>query len=628
MIQLELPHSQEHGLDRTDRRFHVSLLALAMLYVIIAALLSSVGAFWSPDSGARFAMIRNWTEHGSLIHWFYPYRNIDPTGQIHPLAYFLFHTKDGFVPQYEPLFPMICGVMYRIFGFYGLTIIPTLSGLGTVWLIYATARSLGLRSALAISWVAGLGTPILVYSVVFWDHVVMFLVTAAAMYLLLRAVQDQSERWAAGAGAVLGLGVFIHELMLAVYLAMLLASLPLVFRRDGRRLVLGLVAGFIPLALLWMGMNWAIYGSIGGPHLDANMGGNTSDHPFSLHTLLNPQGFADRAQEELTGILGTGLMIVNTHVDLLPLFALFGYGLVGYWLITSLLGMTSRIAPVFSVIALLLALAISVLAFYLIFHVHWALGLFLATPLLIPALAVLWVAVPHRNLQESPRSEVLAPESLFYAWMSRATWIFLFGSILNPMLPGVDWGSRYLLPILPVMVVLAASALERQYEAARPVDRRAVMACIVVIVGISVYSQVEGLTMIHKNMVYNRAVNQRVLALKTQAIVFSNIGLGPELTAISVPQPQFMVRTPEDGQLLLKAFRQSHVHNFTFVDNNDATALLPIVENSLPGHLMPISVSAQYFNINPATEDGANMVFVQYALQAVKPTAAQQHVKS
>jgi 4-amino-4-deoxy-L-arabinose transferase-like glycosyltransferase len=605
MIRQELPPTELQELQKSDHDIYAALLAIATLYAILAMILDRVGAFWSPDNGARFAMIKNWILHGSFIHWYYPYRKIDPTGQIHPLSFFLFHTQDTFYPQYEPLFPVLCAPFYRLFGFFGLTIIPILSGLGTVWLIYATARRLALRSAAAIAIAAGLGTPILVYSVVFWDHIVMMLITAAAMYCILQAVQEKNARWAAGAGAALGLGVFIHELLLAMFIAMFLASLPLAFTSDGRRLILGFMAGFVPLILLWLGTNQLLYGSFGGPHIDANMGGNPNNHPFSLATLLNPVGFAERAIGELTGIPSPGLMLFGTHTDLLPLFVVLGYALIGYWMIASFLGVASRFG-------LALSVGISILACYLIYQVHWAHGLFLATPLIIPALSAQWVATPLRNQHEAPMLEALPADSLFYAWMSRAMWLFLFGAILNPMLPGEDWGSRYLLPILPVMVVLAGYALQSQYEACKGYWRKAALAGIAVIFGVSVYSQAEGLTMIRKNMVYNRAVNQLILQQTMQAVVYSDIGMGAEASAVSLKQPQFIASSPSDWQLLLKAFRQSDIQNFTLIGADpigfdDLTA-------SQTGGLKLKQLGSQQFNPDPATEDGGNLSLTQYAL--------------
>ena len=98
-------------------------LAVAAIYIALALYLASFKAFWSPDCGVRFAMIRSLLEHGSLIHWNYAAGAADQAGQIHPVAFFLLHRANDFVPQYEPLFPLLSAVPYKLFGFYGLAII-------------------------------------------------------------------------------------------------------------------------------------------------------------------------------------------------------------------------------------------------------------------------------------------------------------------------------------------------------------------------------------------------------------------------------------------------------------------------------------------------------------------------
>jgi len=100
-----------------------SVWFVAALFGATALHFASFKAFWSPDCGARFAMIRSLLEHGSLIHWNYAAGAADPVGQIHPIAFFLLHRANDIVPQYEPLFPLLSAVPYKLFGFYGLAII-------------------------------------------------------------------------------------------------------------------------------------------------------------------------------------------------------------------------------------------------------------------------------------------------------------------------------------------------------------------------------------------------------------------------------------------------------------------------------------------------------------------------
>ncbi len=615
-LPLSVSSLDPQTLRREKRTVFITLLCLAAVYLSVAMNFSSLHAFWSPDCGARFAMIRNWVEHGNLIRWDYSSTDTDPSGRIHPLAYFLFHQPRSFCAMYEPLFPLLCGFMYRAFGFYGLPIIPALCGLITAAVTYATALRLRLRSRVLLPLIVGLATPLLIYSVVFWDHGPMMMLAALASCGMLRSLQEGRAQPAAWAGAALGLGIWVHELMLAVFIAAAAASLPLVWCPSGRRSVFGLVAGFLPLALLWAGANRVIYGNFGGPHLGANMGGNAADHPFSLSLVLDQQKFIDRAQEELTGIMSSGIMITNTHTDLFALFLVFAGLLILYFYATLGFGADWQFAP-------LLAFAAAGLACYLVRTVGWANGLFEATPLFIPALAVTWLAHRERKRpadHQKVSPTVVDPSTLFYAWMSRASFLYVLIIVVDPMLPGVDWGSRYLLPVLPFLFLLAVHALETQYRASKPRCRRGVVVSIIALVSISLYCQVQGLVSIRRNILYNREVNRRVRALTSPVIVVSNIGLGAELTAISLPQLQFMVRDGEDWQLFVIEMRRRKISDFTFIGSDVAVKSFTTIEDdTFTGKPLLSKHETQYFNVPSVTEDGGSLQFVRFGLGTQKP---------
>ncbi len=199
-----------------------SLLALTVLYFCLAAYLNGYHAFWSADSGARFAAIAEWRRGGSLTSLPYGNAAVDPAGRLHPLQFYVMHGPRGFTLMYPPLFLWLCGQAYAVFGFGGLTLFPLLFGVGTLWVTYAIAVRLGLRCRAALPLVLGLATPLPIYAVVFWDHTLIMFLAAAATYLLLTGLQSGRLWLAVLAGLTLGLGVWVHELFLALFAAALL----------------------------------------------------------------------------------------------------------------------------------------------------------------------------------------------------------------------------------------------------------------------------------------------------------------------------------------------------------------------------------------------------------------------
>ena len=81
----------EPGLWSDRRKAAAGIAVVSLIIVVIVTYFYSLHAFWSSDCAARFAMVTNFVEHGSLIHLAYDGRAIDPAGQISPLAFYLEH---------------------------------------------------------------------------------------------------------------------------------------------------------------------------------------------------------------------------------------------------------------------------------------------------------------------------------------------------------------------------------------------------------------------------------------------------------------------------------------------------------------------------------------------------------
>lgn len=562
----------------------------SVIYGVIAVYLGDFHAFWSPDCGARFAMIRSQIEHERLIYTYYPDADLDPTGQIHPIAYFLFHRGHDFCAMYLPLFPFITGLFYRLFGFSGLMIVPVASGLGTILVTYRTAERLGQKSRRFLPLALGLATPLILYSVIYWDHSAQMLITALAGYWMLRAVQERSFSHAVATGACFGFGMWVQELFLAFFAAAFLAALP--FLKGRRFIVSGLLAGFIPLVLLWGAYNLLTYGLFGGAHLGANVVQNNGDHPFSLARILDQPQLAERAMIQLVGT-----SIFGSRDDLFPYYMAF----VGLLILYAFVGWAGtplrRVALVLGVIA-------AGMAFFLYRETGGeADGLLEATPLLIPALAVPWYA-------QRAQGEETTPNAVFYAWASRACGLFILFLLINPMLPGVDWGSRYLLAALPLMGLLAAHALEQQAEGLQKFGQKAALVCIAGIVGISVAFQCYGLVWIQRCLAYGQELNTQIAAIKAPVMV-TDTDLNARLTASPTSQRRFCVRTDSDQALFASVVRQLKTKEVVFV-GTEAGAYGIGGALSMSGLSFVQRESRPFWKVDHAKEEGGDLFFARF----------------
>lgn len=491
-------------------------------------------------------MIRSWIDGGRLTAFSYPVADLDPAGRLQPLAFYLFHGPHGLGAMYQPLFPFLCGLMVSVFGFGGLVVVPVLCGLGTACVTAATARRLGMRSRRILPLVMGLATPLFLYSVVFWDHSALMLTAAGAGFWMLRAVQSNSLptpslRAAVVAGAIFGAGVWLHELFLALFAAAWLAALPL----RSRRISGGLILGFLPVLCVWGLANFAVYGAWGGAHLGANALENNADHPFSLAHVFSPSGFLGRARLQLVGS-----PVAGRQEDLGLYVVVFAGALLSF------AALTRRRKP--SATMPLTAVCVAIMALALTLTADWVSGLFEATPLFIPALAMPFFA------RRTP-----APESPFFAWLARACALFAVFMLATPMLPGVDWGARYLLTLLPFLTLLSARSLESSWAAGRKKTTALATAALVLV---SLVCQIRGLLTVQVTLADNHVLNACVAALHAPVLVTDNLWVGPNLAA--PPPAAFLIRSRADAPLLFAILRQKKAREFVYVGSFEQVCAL------------------------------------------------------
>ena len=574
------PGFTERTLTRERAAVLASLLALTLLYAGLSAYLNGFHAFWSGDSGARFAMIQNWAQHGRLTGLAYD-GALDPAGRLHALQFYVVHGPKGLAVMYPPLFAWVSGQAFRALGFGGLTLVPLLCGVLTLGVTYRTAARLGLRCRALLPLVVGIATPVLIYSVVFWDHTLLMLLTACTGYSLLRALGGGGRLFVVAAGVLLGAGIWVHVLFFFLVFSLLATSWPArgaLERAVGGwgRLALLLCLPFAVSVLLWLVANHQFYGLWGGAHLAANTGGtlDAGDHAEGLRAALNPQAFLARAALQL--------------VDAPP-------GRAWGWVLGAALvalPLAARLRPGPRFLVPLLYTAAAVAAGFLLRAFVPRSGLFAVTPLLAPSLGLIFgagqtaadtpVALYAVRPADAPPATKESPHMsaphipAFYAWMGRACALFIFLVLLNPVTPGMDWGSRYLLTVLPLLVLLAAAALESQVLRSGRAGRSLLLAATVVLVGVSGASQCCGLAAVRADLAYSRALNRAAGTLdpfaNSSALVTDVVWLGPELAASASRDPRLLVRSAGDRRLLLSALDRAP--GFTFMGTDAGCAAL------------------------------------------------------
>jgi len=182
------------------------LLAAALLLAIYGglSLANDPRAFMASDVGGKVATLRAMDARGDLHpdlgYWAHA---LDPRGALYPIV-----KTDHRGSQWVNVttLPMLYAAypLYELGGVRAILVLPMLGGVLTALGARALARRLGGRGDLAF-WLVGLATPVVVYSLDFWEHTLGLAATIWAVVLLLD-VADRRAGWraAAAAGALFG----------------------------------------------------------------------------------------------------------------------------------------------------------------------------------------------------------------------------------------------------------------------------------------------------------------------------------------------------------------------------------------------------------------------------------------
>ncbi|MBC8104355.1 MAG: glycosyltransferase family 39 protein [Cytophagales bacterium] len=522
------------------------LLLISCLYFAVATHLNHHGTFWSPDSNVRFEMVRSWAAGGSPIFLTYPGQEFDPTNSINPIGHtFAIRVSKGLCGIYNPVFVVACGVFYRLFGFGGLTVLPMLAGLITIFVTYASARLLNLRFRLPMTLLLGIASPLLIYSTIFWDHSLQIMLAALACYFVLCYLKNQRLVFCLLASALLGFGVWVHPLQGVLFAAMGIALIAVQRKNTGKAAFVALL-GFLPFIIALAAWNQATYGALGGAHAVGTLRNLESGSPTGSFDLAK---LWQRAQLELLGVDDSSLAMVLIRVYIACyLLSLFTSKPIRRWA-----------API-------LCFGAAEILWKTIGETPWANGLFQGTPLLLPALAAPF-------LRPNPTDRISSYRQICCRWMALTAALFAVGVFLSPGFIGLNWGSRFLLTALPLLALLSAYALEAHFAEAEGRSRWAVLFLCTTLIATSIHSQFKGFELVSGHMdIYEKTV-QDIETLDSPVLVSDAWQFSIQTLVAKRPRLRYLISgKPEDQARLFEALRRADTHEFTFIGSDYGAA--------------------------------------------------------
>lgn len=519
-----------------------ALGACLIIYLLVGHVLSRHREFWSPDSAVRFVQGESLRQTGFReVSVPYPAEALDPEGRYFPAGpWFHFQRAGKHYLSYLPYFPAISAVFYGMLGYPGLVVLPLLAGLVATWI---TSRVVGQRAGDLARWATvavGLGTPLLIYSTVFWDHSLVTALAAGALALAVAAIDEGARARLpalAAAGALLGLGTWFRNEMYLLGAAVVLIW-PLA--APGQRIAGGaaLAAGAaVTTGIQWM-VNTRLYGSPLGYKGQDLVAGRIGDVAGAAGTNRLTLWIADKLGNVYYQFISPDFYAFNPQAVAVGLAAACVF-LLGGILIRVGVNRQSRSLVVAggalaAVMAILTAAGRTSIS-----------GLLPAAPFVI----LLLLGGPRARWE-------------WFLWGTSV--MFSAAVVVTGTHGGLQWGPRYMLPIVPALVWLVAAAVDRVRVTA-PAVWSAVRGVAVALAAISVLVQMAGVDIVDASIGRNVRVNESLRSAPADVVVTSLewlvLGAGP----VYFEKQLMYVENVRDFQSLVQRLADKRVIRWSYI---------------------------------------------------------------
>ena len=407
------------------------LVALAAAAVGLYLVLAMPPGFFSGDEGVKLIQSRSLLEN----HWRspaipYPGADVDPRARYLPLRPpFVWQHEGSWYGVYSLLYTSVTALAWAAAGLRGVFLVSWLGAAAALLVLARLAtRALGAQWATAVVALTAAGSPLLLYGTVNFEHTWAATAVLASLTLLARSHID--GRSCAGAGALLGLGAVIRPELYAFPVGIAAFGVVLWGWRPPtlRRLAwfaagMGLVTGIDLLSKA------VLFGSF-HPNLAASDLPPTT-YAINLTRLVPPE----------VGARGLAVLAAALLIGVLPAR-----------------GRPSTVAKCLAGLVLMMVLA------YLTWQglaavtpssradTRTLIGLFGATPL-----AMVGLLRGFGSNRERDRSLAAACASAGAAFAATVVAVRIRGFI-----GGLELGSRYLLPVVPLFLVATADFVRQQ----------------------------------------------------------------------------------------------------------------------------------------------------------------------
>ncbi len=505
-------------------RFSIFLIILAAVLALTAWSLKSPGV-WITDNGNKLILWENLSQYGDIAIS-NPAGLLDLGDEFFPDAVFHFQKlNDKYYSIYPEYFSVLNVPLYDFFGFRLWFLLPLIGTLVTLYYWYRLSPLTG-RTAAKAALILLAATPLLFYTLVFWEMTLAVAAVMVALYFLVKRHKYFLS------GLILGTGLYLREEM---YFAAFAVGVALLIT-DRRRWVSSgrFGIGFLLAAIsIWLRQLF-VYGHILGLHGALYYSHNATDEALTLFS---------RVRHIVEGYYVylfrfTGNFYWHPAIFLLlviPLLALL------------FLKVKRRLPVLYTALGAYLILALSLLLNPDKMEVS---GLTVGLVSSLPVFVLFWGYWPELLRDRRQKVRFLTVFSLVY--------VVLVPPLLTLTDIGVIWGARHFLLIMPVLLLLSL----RYAATARS---RRVWAVFYVGAALGVLIQLSGLTALKKA---NDTSDEMTAFLRQNSshVIVSDLFFIPEMTPeIFNCKCWLFVKDPSQIDALTRLLRRDRLDEFTFI---------------------------------------------------------------
>lgn len=450
------------------------VLAVAVLTFWSAAAARTRGSA-TGDGGVKLWQVQGILHSGQLDAPIeYAGAIYDPDHKYSPFVSPWFFWQDG-KPYSEYTSPFIWASvpLYALFNHAGLLIIPWLSGVLLVvlsaWLAWRVRCD---RWAALAPLIVGFSSPVLVYSLEFWEHTPGAMLAGLALAAMVKALDSRrAPIWLSVAGAAIGLGLTMRAELYVFPIAIVVGwaairrgatevvtigaySLRAVIKRVVVPLIWVAVGGLLVAGPWWL-FQLIRWGSPFGPRLEQNVPllgggemlarlGDTTGHNY---VMLWPHDGS--AVDMITGLLIVAIVLA-VSVRVVGKIRKSGARIqtIGFWLLAATL------------------VAINALTTWRVSQEQRPNDLLTTFPLVLLLLLpiILKSNIQHQEHLHRAVAAVQVSEILRFLFVTSFTFALLV-LLVSPFEGGIQWGPRFLLPLVVPLSVVIVTRLARLMEA-------------------------------------------------------------------------------------------------------------------------------------------------------------------